>query len=120
VRGGRVALLGIAATGSLALALAGASGALGSSSKVVKVGDDYYTPTKLTVKKGTKIRWAWLDGNQDSHDVRLKSGPKGVKKFKSDLAASDFSYSKKLTVPGTYKIYCSLHATMRQTIKVKR
>jgi plastocyanin len=120
VRGGRVALIGTAAAGSLALALAGAGGALGSSSKVVKVGDDYFTPAKLTVKKGTKVRWAWLAGNQDNHDVRLKSGPKGVKKFKSDLAASDYSFSKKLTVPGTYKLYCSLHATMRQTIVVKR
>ena len=120
MRRGRVALIGTAAAGSLALALAGAGGALGSSSKVIKVGDDYYSPTKVTVKKGTKIRWAWLDGNQDSHDVRLKSGPKGVKKFKSELAASDYSFSKRLTVPGTYKIYCSLHATMKQTIVVKR
>jgi plastocyanin len=120
VRRGRAALIGSVAAGSLALALAGAGGALGSSSKVVKVGDDYFSPVKLTVKKGTKVRWAWLDGNQDNHDVRLKSGPKGVKKFKSDLAASDYSFSKKLTVPGTYKIYCSLHATMRETIVVKR
>ena len=120
MRRGRVALGGLAAAGSLALALAGASGALGSSTRTVKVGDDYYSPAKLTVKKGTKIRWSWLDGNQDNHDVRLKSGPKGVKKFASDLAASDYSYSKRLTVPGTYKIYCSLHATMKQTIVVKR
>jgi plastocyanin len=120
VRRGRAALIGSVAAGSLALALACAGGALGSSSKVVKVGDDYFSPVKLTVKKGTKVRWAWLDGNQDNHDVRLKSGPKGVKKFKSDLAASDYSFSKKLTVPGTYKIYCSLHATMRETIVVKK
>jgi plastocyanin len=43
-----------------------------------------------------------------------------VKKFKSALAASDYSYSKTLSVPGTYKIYCSLHATMKATIVVKR
>jgi plastocyanin len=36
------------------------------------------------------------------------------------LAASDYSYSKTLSVPGTYKIYCSLHATMKATIVVKR
>ena len=122
MRRGRAALIGLVATGSLALAFAGAGGALGASSKsrVVKVGDDYYSPVKLTVKQGTKVRWAWLDGNQDSHDVRLKSGPKGVKKFKSDLASSDYSFSKRLTVPGTYKIYCSLHATMRETIVVKK
>jgi plastocyanin len=122
VRRGRAALIGSVAAGSLALAFAGAGGALGASSKsrVIKVGDDYFSPTKVTVKKGTKVRWSWLDGNQDNHDVRLKSGPKGVKKFHSDLAASDYSYSKRLTVPGTYKLYCSIHATMRETIVVKK
>jgi plastocyanin len=105
---------------ALALAFAGASVASAPKTKTVKVGDDYYLPVKLTVKKGTKVRWTWLDGNQDTHDVRLKSGPKGVKKFKSGLAASDYSYSKKLTVPGTYKIYCSLHKEMKETIVVKK
>ena len=72
--------------------------------RTVKLGDDYYLPAKLTVKKGTKIHWVWNSDNADSHDVRLKSGPKGVKKFHSELAASDYSYSKKLTAPGTYRI----------------
>jgi plastocyanin len=106
--------------GVLALALAGASAASAPKTKTVKVGDDYYLPAKLTVKKGTKIKWSWIAGNSDTHDVRLKSGPKGVKKFHSQLAASDYSFSKKLTVPGTYKIYCSLHRSMRETIVVKR
>jgi plastocyanin len=104
---------------ALALAFAGASVASGSRPRTVKVGDDYYSPVKLTVKKGTKIHWSWLAGNADTHDVRLKSGPRGVKRFKSELAASDYSYSKKLTVPGTYKIYCSLHREMKETIVVK-
>jgi plastocyanin len=106
--------------GVLALALAGASAASGPKPRTVKVGDDYYSPVKLTVKPGTKIKWTWLDGNADTHDVRLGSRPKGVKKFKSELAASDYSFSKKLTVPGTYKIYCSLHKEMRETIVVKK
>ena len=106
--------------GVLALALAGASAASAPKTKTVKVGDDYYLPAKLTVKKGTKIKWSWIAGNSDTHDVRLKSGPKGVKKFHSAIAASDYTFTKKLTVPGTYKIYCSLHKTMRETIVVKR
>jgi plastocyanin len=120
VRRGRTALTGLAAAVLLALAIAGASSASSGKTRVVKVGDDYYSPVKATIKKGTKVKWTWLDGNADNHDVRLKSGPKGVKKFKSALAASDYSFSKTLTVPGTYKIYCSLHATMRATIVVKR
>jgi plastocyanin len=105
---------------ALTLALAGVSAASRSKTRRVKVGDDYYSPVKFTVKKGTKIKWSWIDGNSDTHDVRLKSGPKGVKKFHSQLAASDYSYSKKLTVPGTYHIYCSLHRSMKETIIVKR
>ena len=105
---------------ALTLALAGVSVASKSKTRRVKVGDDYYSPTKFTVKKGTKVKWSWLAGNSDSHDVRLKSGPKGVKKFHSQLAASDYSYSKKLTVPSTYRIYCSLHRSMKETIVVKR
>jgi plastocyanin len=105
---------------ALALALAGASAASGPKPRTVKVGDDYYSPIKLTVKKGTKIKWSWLASNADTHDVRLKKGPHGVKKFKSELAASDYSFSKKLTVPGTYTIYCSLHKEMKETIVVKR
>jgi plastocyanin len=120
VRRGRAALIGLAAAGLLALAIASASSASSGKTRVIKIGDDYYSPAKVTVKKGTKVKWSWLDGNADNHDVRLKSGPKGVKKFKSALAASDYSYSKTLSVPGTYKIYCSLHATMKATIVVKR
>ena len=62
----------------------------------------------------------WLEGNQDNHDVRLKSGPKGVKKFKSALAGADYSYSQTFKVPGTYKTDCSIHVEMRQTITVKK
>jgi plastocyanin len=110
----------VSVVGALALAVAGASAASGPKPRTVKVGDDYYSPVKLTVKRGTKIKWTWLAGNADTHDVRLGSRPKGVKKFHSELAASDYSYSKKLTVPGTYKIYCSLHKEMRETIVVKK
>jgi plastocyanin len=121
VKGGQVRRRVVAAplVGVLALALAGASAASAPKPRTVKLGDDYYSPAKLTVKKGTKIKWSWLAGNADSHDLRLKSGPRGVKKFHSQLAASDYSFSKKLAVPGRYKIYCSLHEGMKQTIVVK-
>jgi plastocyanin len=115
-------VVALAVLALLALAAAGASAAVSARSKtrVVKVGDDYFSAAKLTVKAGTRIRWSWLADNADSHDVRLKSGPRGVRKFHSELAASDFSYSQTLKKPGTYRIYCSIHALMRETIVVKR
>ncbi|MCW2966443.1 MAG: hypothetical protein JWM71_215 [Solirubrobacteraceae bacterium] len=86
--------------------------------KKITLGDDYYAPVKLTVKKGTTIKWIWGQlGN--SHDVKLKKGPKGAKPFHSPPAAADFTFSRKLTVPGTYNIVCTLHITMTMKIIVK-
>jgi plastocyanin len=93
--------------------------AFGASTKKVQVGDDYYGPAKLTVKRGTTVKWTWVGDNTNSHDVKLGKGPKGVKKFKSASAASDYSFSKKFTKKGTYKIVCTLHHTMRMTITVR-
>jgi plastocyanin len=93
--------------------------ALAAPTKRIQVGDDYYGPTKVTVKPGTTVKWVWLDGDTNSHDVKLKSGPKGVKKFHSASAASDYTFSRKLTKPGTYKIVCTLHQDMTMTIKVR-
>lgn len=102
------------------LALALAAGAGGASRKTVKIGDNYYTPPKLTVAKGTTIVWKWPSDTGDTHDVNLGSRPKGVKKFHSELVATDYTFKRKLTVPGRYKIFCSIHDDMRMTITVKR
>jgi len=79
------------------------------------------SPKTLTVKKGTTITWKWPSFEEagDVHDVKLSSGPKGVKKFHSEAASTDYSFKRKLTVPGTYKIVCTLHDDMKMTIKVK-
>src|SRR5436305_9706412 len=52
--------------GALALALAGASAVGAPKPRTVKVGDDYYLPAKLTVKKGTKIQWVWHRDKDES------------------------------------------------------
>jgi plastocyanin len=42
-----------------------------------------------------------------------------VKRFRSEPASTDYSYSRKLSVPGTYRLGCSLHEGMRMTVKVR-
>jgi len=103
------------------LSAAPAAVAASGAKKTVKVGDNFYSPKTLTVKKGTTVTWKWpgFDQAGDVHDVSLKSGPKGVKKFHSDSAATDYSFKRKLTVAGTYKLVCTLHEDMRMTIRVK-
>jgi plastocyanin len=106
------------------VALLGAAPALAATSlrKTVRIGDNYFTPAPLKVKKGTTVTWKWpgADVGGDVHDVKLKSGPKGVKKFHSEPASSDYRFKRKLTVVGTYRIVCTLHEDMRQKIVVRR
>jgi plastocyanin len=111
---------GLALAAGVAL-LSAAPAASAASKKTVKLGDNFYTPKTLTVSKGTTVTWKWpgFDQAGDVHDVALKAGPKGVKKFHSEEAATDYSYKRKLTVPGLYKIVCTLHEDMRMTIRVK-
>ena len=103
------------------LSAAPAAVAAAGAKKTVKLGDNFYSPKTLTVSKGTTVTWKWpgFDQAGDVHDVALKSGPKGVKKFNSDAAANDYSFKRKLTVAGTYKIVCTLHEDMRMTIRVR-
>jgi plastocyanin len=63
------------------VALLGAAPAVAGSGKPqrkkVEVGDNFYSPSKLTVNKGSTITWVWPDEALDVHDVKLSKGPKG-------------------------------------------
>jgi plastocyanin len=103
-------------------ALISAAPAHGAARKTVSVGDNYFTPQTLTVRPGTTITWRWPGYDQagDVHDIALISGPRGVRRFRSEAASTDYRYSRKLTVPGTYRLGCSLHHEMRMTVKVRK
>jgi plastocyanin len=103
-----------------ALVVVPATQAGGAKSKVVKIGDNYFAPDSLKVAKNTKVIWRWPKYPGDVHDVKLRSGPKGVKRFKSDFAASDYSFARTLKKPGKYQVICTLHEGMKMTIRVKR
>jgi plastocyanin len=104
------------------VALLGAAPAQAARHKTVTIGDNYFAPDSLKVKRGTIVTWKWPSFDQagDVHDVKLKSGPKHVKKFHSEPASSDYTFKRKLKVPGKYKIVCTLHEDMRMTIRVRR
>jgi plastocyanin len=96
--------------------------AQGAATKTVTIGDNFFAPKTLKVKRGTKVAWRWpgFDEGGDVHDVKLRTGPAGVKKFHSEAASTDYSFKRKLTKPGTYKIVCTLHEEMRMTVKVRK
>ena len=103
-------------------ALLCAAPAYGAATKTIRVGDNYFAPKAVTVDRGATITWRWpgVEEAGDVHDVKLTSGPKGVKRFTSEAAASDYTFKRKLTKSGTYKIVCTLHEEMRMTIRVRK
>ena len=88
--------------------------------KTVRVGDNFFSPDSLRVRPGTVITWKWPTLPGDVHDVYLTTRPKGVKRFHSALAASEYRYRRTLTKLGTYKMVCTIHAEMRMSVKVTR
>jgi plastocyanin len=127
MRARRNMLACLAATAALAVALP-AGGALSAPAqravvKKVTVADDYYAPTKVTIKKSQYVKWVWNSYNTDSHNVTLNSGPSGVNrgKFKSPTGTIGLHFKKQFTKPGTYKFLCTLHRTvMKMTVVVKK
>ena len=110
----------ILVVGLTGAALVAAPAGAGKKSKTVEIFDNYYLKDELKVARGTMIRWRWPDEAADVHDVKLKSGPKGVKKFQSEPAAAGYTFKRRLREPGRYKIVCTLHEEMKMTITVRR
>ena len=92
-----------------------AATALGAT-KSVKVGDNYYVRAsgvpKVTVSKGTTVRWRFTGNNP--HTVTVKRGPA---RFNSGVKSSG-SYRKKMRKRGTYTIYCTIHGARDQKMKL--
>jgi plastocyanin len=100
------------AAGVTAAALAIPSAGNASAEETVKVKDFAFSPASLTVRHGTKVTWKFQDSTK--HNVTVKKGP--AKFHSSDIRRG--KYSHKLTKPGTYKLICSIHPDMHQTIVV--
>ena len=114
----RVLVVGALVAGA-ALAPAAIAATAGPT-KTITLHDDYLSPSKLTVKAGTTIKWVWPIGLTDTHDVMLAKRPSGVKPFMSEYAAGGYSFKRKLVKPGTYTFKCDIHQGMTMKIVVKR
>ena len=65
----RVGLIAVLAGAALFCAVP----AQGAATKTVNIGDNYFTPDTLKVKRGTTVKWVWPDFETagDVHDVKL-------------------------------------------------
>jgi plastocyanin len=107
-----LALLALLALTIAVVAVSSVS-ALASSPQPVKVGDDFFSAKRLTIRKGTQVTWKWTGVLR--HNVTVRTGPSS---FHSRTQVFG-SFSHVFTRKGTYTLYCTLHRFMRMTIVVK-
>lgn len=110
----------------LALAVALVIGAVPSSAdgkrataaatKSVTVGDNFFSRRSTSIRRNDRVRFKW-DRTRKRHNVAVRSGPV---KFKSRTKRGTYTYTKKFSTRGTYRLYCTLHpSTMKTTVKVR-
>jgi plastocyanin len=86
------------------------------SGSTVEVGDTYFGPPNVGVRRGALLRWRFL--GETLHNVTLANGPRG---FSSANLSRDREYAYRFRKPGTYRLYCGLHPVgMTSTVRVRR
>jgi plastocyanin len=103
--------IAITAITALVVSAVLAVSALGAT-KTVTVGDDFFKPKSVSIKKGSTVKWTWK--GKAPHNVTVTKGPV---KFKSPTKKTG-TFSKKLTKTGTYSIICTVHGSV-QSMKIK-
>lgn len=82
----------------------------------ISVGDMFFDRANVSVRAGSKLTWRF--GGDTLHNVTLANGPRG---FSSPNLNDGRTYSKRLSVPGTYQLFCGLHPVdMTATVEVTR
>jgi plastocyanin len=94
-----------------------------SKAKKITVADDYFSKSKLKIKKGGAVSLVWSPANFESHNVTLVKGPKGVKrsKYTSITGSTGIHFKRTFTKPGVYHFICTIHpGTMILTLTVAK
>ena len=121
-----IAIAACALGSAIAAPVASGAGAVSHKAKPVvkkvQVSDNFYSPTKVTITKGSAVNWVWSKTNFDTHNVTLIRGPKGVKtsKFTSIDGSRGLHFKRTFTTPGTYHFECTIHPSMNVAVIVKR
>jgi plastocyanin len=108
-----IPIVGLAlAAAPVAVTATGVAGA--ASTKTVTLKNIRYSPTAVTITRGSKVRWVWRDGSI-RHDVTFRNGG-----FKASRLQSSGSYTLTFKKKGTFRFFCSVHSgEMKGTVKVK-
>ena len=101
--------LAIAATALAAFAVPALA-----ATKTVKVSDNKFSASTVTISKGSKVKWTWSGKNK--HNVYQIGGPGH---FHSPTHQGSGTFTHTFTKKGTYTFQCTYHADQNMKVKVK-
>ncbi len=84
----------------------GSSGGGGGSTPgadTINVGNDFFSPSSLTVPVNTLVTWVWLPGDV-IHTVTFDADTTIMSSFQSTG-----TYARRFTAAGSYPYHCSIH-----------
>lgn len=70
--------------------------------RAVAIKDNFYKPAKITIPKGTKVKWT--NRGDNTHTVSKKGGG-----WSSGFLTPGETFSKVFKIKGTIKYFCKVH-----------
>jgi len=117
-RGRKISLLlAVAALGVPATVAVARDGAGAAATKRVSVRDDFFSPKRITIASGDRVKWTWREDND--HNVRFRKVPKGVSKTPGSRTKFSGTFTRKFRKRGTYRYVCTIHEALGMTGSVK-
>ena len=83
------------------------------AARIVTVGDVFFSPASLSVRRGARVRWVWR--GRLRHNVTVVRGPA---RFRSRTQRSG-SYSRVLRRRGSYRLICTTHGARLQSMRIR-
>ena len=81
------------------------------STKRIEIVDFAFSPTHVTVSKGTRVKW--VNTGAVVHTSTSNNG-----KWDSGTIAADESFSRVFKKVGAFKFHCTIHPTMKGKVTV--
>ena len=93
-----------------------AGSATTAAAKRITVGDNFFRPRTVLVRKGGRVVWAWK--GRRKHDVRFVSGPRAGRP-RSCATRRRGDCSRRFRRAGTYGYVCVFHGSMAAQVRVR-
>ncbi len=113
----RLTIVGLTVAASIGAA-APSLAAHRSATHVVKAQNIKFTPSRLTIHRGDRVTWHFLDAAILAPHTVTSEGPLRFKDMRNPKASGTFTVT--FTKPGTYRYMCTIHpASMNGVITVR-